>query len=143
MRKYMFPLLLMFLSVCGLAQRQPEKIRQDIRQAMHIQEEAWNRGDIPGFMDYYWNNDSLKFIGSRGITYGWQPTLNNYKKSYPDQTAMGVLTFDITTIEVLSDTAVFVIGKWHLKKEKEAGGYYTLLWKKIAGKWVIVVDHTS
>lgn len=116
----------------------------EVKDAMKKQEVAWNKADIEGFMVYYWKSDSLKFIGSKGITYGWQKTLYNYKKSYPTPDAMGVLTFENNTIEQLSPTKIFVIGKWNLKrKEGDVGGHYTLLWKKQNGKWVIVVDHTS
>lgn len=105
---------------------------------------AWNKGDIEGFMAYYWRSDSLRFIGSRGITYGWQQTLDNYKKGYPTADAMGQLAFDIKSIEQLSATSIFVAGGWKLKKkDKDVGGYYTLLWRRIKGQWVIVVDHTS
>jgi ketosteroid isomerase-like protein len=114
-----------------------------VRAAMAEQELSWNRGDIKGFMDYYWKSDSLKFIGSKGITYGWQKTLDNYLKGYPDKAAMGILTFEILECTQLSPTAIYVIGKWNLKKEKPSGGHFTLLWKKINGKWVIVADHTS
>ena len=110
---------------------------------MDIQEKAWNNFDIQGFMSYYWNNDSLKFIGSRGITYGWKNTLDNYLKGYPTQEAMGILKFTIAEATQLSKNSIYVIGKWELTKEKPVGGYFTLLWKKINGNWVIVCDHTS
>ena len=57
---------------------------------------------------------------------------------------MGVLSFTNYKFEVLSKEAVYVIGKWQINRdEKQIGGHYTLLWKKINGKWVIVCDHTS
>lgn len=120
--------------------------QQDTAQVLHnmrIQEKSWNTGDIKGFMNYYWNSDSLKFIGSRGITYGWQQTLDNYMKSYPDKTAMGVLKFRIKECTQLSPTSIYVIGSWELEKKKAVGGYFTLLWRRIDGNWVIVADHTS
>jgi hypothetical protein len=110
---------------------------------MKAQEAAWNSGNIDGFMDYYWKSDSLKFIGSKGITYGWQKTLNNYKSNYPNKIAMGVLTFVIKENIQLSPTSIYTIGQWSLEKEKPSGGYFTLVWKKINAFWVIVVDHTS
>ena len=61
---------------------------QTIPDLMKKQELAWNTGDIDSFMKYYWKSDSLKFIGSSGITYGWQKTLDNYKKKYPDAKAL-------------------------------------------------------
>jgi len=110
---------------------------------MKAQETAWNLGNIDGFMDYYWKSDSLLFIGSKGITLGWQKTLTNYKRNYPNKNAMGVLTFTIKENTQLSPTSIYTIGQWSLEKEKPSGGYFTLLWKKINGLWVIVADHTS
>jgi ketosteroid isomerase-like protein len=110
---------------------------------MKTQEQAWNNGDVKGFMEHYWKSDSLKFIGSKGITYGWQKTLDNYLKSYPNKEAMGILKFTIIEASQLSKESIYVIGKWELQKEKPVGGHFTLMWKKIAGKWVIVSDHTS
>ena len=115
-----------------------------IRKVLSDQEAAWNRADIEGFMEGYWNSDSLLFIGSRGVTRGWQPTLDSYKKGYPDAAAMGKLTFTVLSLQVLSPESAYIIGKWHLARSKdELGGHFTLLWKKIEGKWVIVADHTS
>lgn len=121
-----------------------QKEVETVTSHMNKQQAAWNKFDIEGFMEYYWKSDSLKFIGSKGLTYGWQKTLDNYKKSYPDSDAMGQLEFKINSAELLGKNAVYVIGKWTLyKKDKDVGGYYTLLWKKINNKWVIVADHTS
>ncbi len=122
-----------------------------IIENMKIQEKTWNDGNIKAFMKYYWHNDSLKFIGSKGITYGWQKTLDNYLKSYPTKKEMGILTFTIIECTQLSETSIYVIGKWNLKKEgldslatnKVVGGHFTLLWKKIHNNWLIVADHTS
>lgn len=117
---------------------------QAIRQVIATQEDAWNRADIESFMEGYWKSDSLMFIGSRGITFGWQSTLESYKKGYPNAEAMGKLTFTILSLQMLSPESAYVIGKWHLTRVKdEVGGHFTLLWKKIDGKWVIVADHTS
>jgi len=123
-----------------------QKIKNETKFVLdHIktQEECWNKGDIPCFMKYYWNSDSLKFIGSKGVTYGWQKTLDNYLKSYPTKETMGILKFTIIEATQLSGTSIYVIGKWELVKEKPQGGHFTLMWKKINGNWVIVSDHTS
>jgi hypothetical protein len=138
-------LWIIFCLFCGLsllAQKQSKDVSQVLTN-MKAQEESWNKGDVRGFMDYYWKSDSLKFIGSKGITYGWQKTLDNYIKGYPNKEAMGILTFTILEATQLSETSIYVIGKWELKKEKPSGGHFTLLWKNIKGKWVIVADHTS
>jgi uncharacterized protein (TIGR02246 family) len=138
--------LVLLLQTCFFAQAQTNSTPDEnaIRQVMADQEAAWNRADIEAFMEGYWRSDSLTFIGSRGVTQGWQATLDSYKKGYPDATAMGKLIFTILRLEVLSPESAYVIGQWQLTREKDApGGHFTLLWKKIGGKWVIVADHTS
>ena len=134
-------IIFLFLSTISFSQ---EKDELAIREILSNQTEAWNNGQLDRFMQGYWQNDSLKFIGKSGITYGWQQTLENYKKSYPDTTAMGKLSFDILKTERLSVLYFFVIGKWHLARSiGDLNGYFSLLFKKINNKWVIVADHSS
>ena len=95
-------------------------------------------------MNGYWQNDSLMFIGKSGITYGWQKTLDNYKKGYPDTASMGKLNFELLQIKRLSVNYFFVVGKWHLTRSiGDVGGAFTLLFRKVKNKWVIVADHSS
>ncbi len=143
MKKTLIFLFLLSLLAPLSAQKHASDV-QAIRAVMQTQQDAWNRGDLEAFMQGYWKSDSLRFIGSRGLTYGWQATLDNYKKGYPNRDAMGTLRFDIISVEILSRRSAFVIGKWSLvRKAGDLSGHYTLLWRKIGGKWVIVADHSS
>jgi hypothetical protein len=127
--------------ISGTAQSANEK---KIRDILDRQTAAWNRGDLEGFMQGYWKSDSLKFIGSRGVTYGWQNTLDNYRKGYPDTAAMGRLRFEILHINKLSGKYYQVIGKWMLVRTVgNLSGHFTLLFRKKSGEWVIVSDHSS
>ena len=122
---------------------QKAKIAADIRAVMDKQAADWNRGDIPAFMEGYWKSDQLTFVSSR-VTKGWQQTLDNYKKSYPDKSAMGSLTFSDLEITVVSKDAAVVLGSWSLKREKDnPGGKFTLIFRKFKEGWRIVHDHTS
>lgn len=115
-----------------------------IKKVMDTQQQAWNEGNLEAFMAGYWRSDSLCFIGSRGLTHGWDQTLANYQKGYPSADAMGKLTFTVLSVERLSRKSAYVIGKWHLaRKGGDLQGHYTLLWKKIKGQWYIVSDHSS
>lgn len=141
MKKYSCLIALLFFGISILAQRKQERI---ILGILDKQTQAWNRGDIDAFMNGYWENDSLMFIGKSGVTYGWNNTLNNYKKGYPDTAAMGKLTFTLIQVKKLSGKYYHVTGKWFLKRSVgDVGGYYTLLFRKIRGRWVIISDHSS
>jgi ketosteroid isomerase-like protein len=115
-----------------------------IRNVLNDQVKAWNNGDIETFMQGYWKNDSLMFIGKSGINWGWQKTLESYKKRYPDTTAMGQLSFDIILVKELSPEYYYVVGKWMLKRSiGDLTGHYNLLLRKINGRWLIIADHSS
>lgn len=136
--------LLVFLLAFANAVSAQSKDESTIRQLLDQQTAAWNRGDVTNFMQGYWENDSLMFIGKSGVTYGWTNTLNNYKKGYPDAAAMGQLTFTLIQVKRLSKKYYHVTGKWFLKRSiGDVGGHYTLLLEKIKGRWVIIADHSS
>ncbi len=115
-----------------------------IRKILADQQEAWNRGDITSFMKGYWNSDSLMFIGGKGITYGFNNTWERYKKTYDSREKMGTLAFDLLHFIPLGPESYMVVGKWHLTRTVgDIGGYYTLVFRKISGRWLIISDHTS
>ena len=92
----------------------------------------------------YWQSDSLLFIGKSGPKYGYATTLNNYKKGYPDTASMGKLHFDLLQLKRLSPVYYFVVGKWSLQRTAgDLQGYFTLLFRKIKNRWVIMADHSS
>ena len=142
MKRIIYLLVLIFTTAnCVSAQSKDETT---IRRLLEEQRLDWNTGDKEKFMGTYWQSDSLMFIGKSGVTYGWQNTLNNYKKGYPDTAAMGKLQFDILEVKRLSVMYFFVVGKWHLTRSiGDVGGHFTLLFKKVKNKWVIVADHSS
>ena len=117
-----------------------------IRTLMNNQITSWNNGDIDAYMDFYWKSDSLQFIGSKGLTYGWDTTLLNYKKSYSTIEEMGTLSLDNLNCKDLKNNSYLINGKWYLKRNeelKDLNGHYTLIWKKIDGQWKIIYDHSS
>ncbi len=143
--KYCLELLILFIIVFTPANATAQnKDEQAVRQLLNAQLKGWNNGDIVTYMKGYWNSDSLVFIGKNGVKYGYKTTLENYKKNYPDTSAMGKLSFDLLEVKRLSAEYFSVVGKWHLQRTiGDLQGYFTLLIKQIKGKWMIVMDHSS
>ncbi len=131
--------ILLFFSVAA-----QDKDQKEILDLLGRQTNAWNKADMDSFMVGYWQNDSLMFIGQSGITYGYKATSDNYKKTYSDTAKMGRLNFDILQVRRLSPEYYFVVGKWFLKRSVgDVNGHFTLLFRKINGRWMIVADHSS
>lgn len=118
-----------------------ETEKQEILSVMKAQEEAWSNHDLEGFMQGYWKSDSLKFYGRNGITFGWQKTLDNYKKGYPTKEHSGTLTFKINDISKITNGAYSVMGEYHLKRPVgDADGVFMIIFKNIQGEWKIIAD---
>jgi ketosteroid isomerase-like protein len=123
-----------------------ESPRTTILSVLGEQQAAWNRGDVEGFMQGYWNSPQLTFAGSGGITRGWQPVLDRYRRRYPDAQAMGHLDFSQLEVYPLGKDAdaALVLGRWHLKRlSDEPGGVFTLVFRRFPEGWRIIHDHTS
>ena len=132
--------------VSGAAVGQPAVSNDELAIVKVLDEQtaAWNKGHLEDFMQGYWKHDSLMFIGRNGINWGWQKTLENYKRGYPDTAAMGKLSFNVIVIKKLSADYYYVVGKWMLTRTVgDVSGHFNLLFQKINGKWLIVADHSS
>lgn len=140
--KQLYYLLILVLSTnVALAQNKDELA---IRAILKAQEASWNRADLRAFMKGYWESDSMLFLGKNGPTYGYTATLNNYLKSYPDTAHTGKFTSTIVSVKKLSKRYYMVVGQWHLQRSAgNVGGYYSLLFRRLNGQWLIVMDHTS
>src|SRR6476646_2988346 len=126
------------------AQSNDSDIEKQITKVMTDQAEAWNRGDIDGFMRGYWNSDKLIFVSGANVTRGWQPTLDRYKKSYDTRAKMGTLTFSDLEITELSKDSAVVLGSWSLAREGDnPHGKFTLTFRRFPEGWRIIIDHTS
>jgi len=144
--KYIFFVLMLMLTTAAMpAQAPSNKATEAVKSLLDRQMKDWNKGSIEAFMEGYWKSEKLQFIGSRGVTYGWDKTLENYEKRYPDRATMGELSFDLIDVTQQSRKVVSVTGKFYLKRESmdDAKGHFLLIVKKIRGKWLIIADHTS
>jgi ketosteroid isomerase-like protein len=131
-------------AVMAESRHSQEQDQQAIRKVLDDQTAAWNRGDIPTFMTGYWSSDKTEFVGAGGILRGYSNVLERYRKSYPDATAMGQLSFANLQIEMLSRDSAYVLGEFHLQRKKDnPAGVFTLIVRKFPEGWRIVHDHTT
>jgi ketosteroid isomerase-like protein len=117
-----------------------------IEQALHAQQEAWNRHDLDAFMTSYWKSPELTFFSGGTENHGWQAAMDRYKARYQSPGhEMGKLEFANLRVEMLGSDSAFVRGEWHLTMSdgKTPHGLFTLVFRKFPDGWRIVHDHTS
>ena len=142
MKKY-FPLLLciLCLALACTSTSNEQNDKAEILALIKAQQAAWNNYDLDGFMETYWNSDSLQFFGASGLTYGYEHTLANYHKRYPSREHTGELSFSIKAMTQIESESYFVMGEYHLVRSVgNADGVFTIIFRKIDGTWKIVAD---
>jgi len=146
--------LLLGLGHLAGAQEKIDKAGEEasIRAVLTAQVAAWNRGDIPAFMESYENSPETTFVGT-SVNKGFAPILERYQKNYSTKEKMGTLTFadlDIRLLPVASGATEYAVvtGLFHLQRSVKGeatkdDGIFSLVWHKAAGGWKILLDHTS
>jgi ketosteroid isomerase-like protein len=124
----------------------------DIRAVIAAQSEAWNRADIPAFMQSYEDSPDTTFIGLT-LRKGFKPIRERYMLNYTTPEQMGKLSFNDLQVRLLPASCgkteyAVVTGKFHLDRTmhgeaKKDDGIFSLVWHKSAHGWKIILDHTS
>ena len=128
----------------------PRSIIQDtieinkIKKVLIDQRNYWNNGDINGFMQGYWNSESLVFTSANHKPEcGWENTLKRYKNSYPDRYSMGKFRFEILDLKLISEDKAKLKGEWELIRIKDnPKGLFWLDLEKFDNNWLITKDST-
>jgi len=155
MKRVALVLLLMLCTTAAFAQAPaPAQVSDEaqIRAALNAQAEAWNRADIPTFMQIYENSPDTTFIGAT-LRKGYGPILERYTKAYTTPEQMGKLTFANLEVRLLPASSgvveyAIVTGTFHLDRAahgeaKKDDGIFSLVWRKGPQGWKIILDHTS
>jgi beta-aspartyl-peptidase (threonine type) len=122
----------------------PEDPARPLKDVLTAQVKAWNDGDIDGYMSHYWKSERLTFSSGGQTTRGWEMTHERYRKRYPTRDDMGTLTFSDLEVTFLGEEAAMMLGRWRLERKMDAPqGNFSLVFRKIESKWVIIHDHTS
>ena len=135
------PMLTIFIFACGGPSEQ--EMTEQIREVLNSQVEAWNKGDLEGFMTGYFKSPALSFASRGSVKRGWETIIEGYESRYGKNDMGGLSFLDLETYP-LSREAAYVIGRWSLEMEDETlGGIFTLIFRHTASGWRIVHDHTS
>src|SRR5699024_8375105 len=126
--------------------RTASRLELDIVKVVLVQEKAWNNGDLDGYLKGYKDSPDTIFVG-RQIFRGFQQIADDYKRNYPNRSAMGILAFSELEAHPISDTFATCIVHYRLDRARKDGGgadgIFSLLLEKTDDGWKIILDHTS
>ncbi|HTE54119.1 MAG TPA: nuclear transport factor 2 family protein [Kofleriaceae bacterium] len=119
--------------------------RTTVASLLEHQRQAWNRGDLDGYMSGYAITPDLVFTAETKIRRGFQQTRASYRKRYgANRAAMGTLQLQILDIQPAGPDAAVVLGRWRLRNTPSAArGVFTVVLERRPEGWRIIHDHTS
>jgi uncharacterized protein (TIGR02246 family) len=117
-----------------------EEIRKGVAAVLDRQVQAWNRGDLEGFVSVY--AEDAAFVSPTGLTRGRQALLERYRKRYPDKAAMGKLSLEILETRLAGADGVSLVARWTLAypDKPAASGLTLLVLHRREDGWMIVQD---
>jgi len=143
LRRLSFLNLLLVATFAQVRANPAQEVAQ-VRAVLNMQEAAWNRGDIDGFMDGYNRSQTTVFVSGDQVTRGWQTVRDRYQQKYKTRAQMGQLTFSDVEITILGSDSAIAMGRWELRRKNDnPHGRFTLIFRRTADGWRIVHDHTS
>jgi ketosteroid isomerase-like protein len=118
----------------------------NIIKVLIAQENAWNKGDLAGYVSGFKDSPDTLFI-THQIFRGYTGLLDEYKHDYPNRAAMGTLAFSDLEVHPLDENFAVVTGKYRLERSKKDGGnvegIFSLVFENTDNGWKIVIDHTT
>ena len=141
---------------CAHAEGFEARDRAAIVAVLHAQQDAWNRGDLEGFLRGYERSPDLLFTSGGKVRRDFEATRARYRARYLGASAgaarsaqapantMGTLELEVRNVRGLGRDGAIVIGRWRLSATPEAGaGVFSLAFLRTRDGWRIVHDHTS
>ncbi len=120
---------------------------RDIRTLLVRSADAWNDGDLDGFLLPYLHSDEVSYVGSRGPVRGYERLRQNYASSYwrngdPDR-KLGFRDIEVTP---LGASYALAVG-WYVLSNRGDGretdrGIFSLVLRRTPDGWRILHDHS-
>jgi uncharacterized protein (TIGR02246 family) len=130
-----------------------EAPRAAIEAAMLDSAEGWNSGNLDRFLAVYSDDPATSFTTDKGVARGKAGIRAQYEAGYPEQFGPNraarplALSFTFEDFRLIGTGHALLIAQWKLVTDGDEKGAKTgttsLLFRKEAGGWRIIADHSS
>ena len=121
-----------------------QAISLEVRKAFDAWGEAWNNGDIDGYLEGYFDSPETRVTYNTKVIRGKQVLVDMNKSHFASPEAMGKLSTTHFEVEPIGEMDAVVFGK--MKREGGASpvdAVFTAHVRKIEGEWRIISEHGS
>ena len=118
----------------------------DVVKIILAQQEAWNKGDLDGYLSHYKNAPDTQAVLAN-LVRGLDNIRAAYRQNFPNKDAMGTIEDTDVGVRELGDHFALATGRYHLTRSKKAGGpaegTFSELFEKTAAGWQIIFSEST
>jgi len=121
----------------------------DIQTAVEVMlaesADAWNRGELEGFIDDYVVSEHTTYIGGGGLLVGYDSIRARYAPLFEPGAQRDSLRFEDVRVRRLAAVEAIATARWILHRDGTVtgSGPFTLVLRHTSAGWKIIHDHSS
>ena len=150
--RFLRSLALVFVICTAALAQQPDQLytatrnQLDVTKVLLAQQEAWNKGDLDGYVSRYKDApDTQAILG--GSILGFANIRSAYRINFPNAEKMGTLENSEVSVRELGPNFALATGKYHLMRSKKGGGEaigtFTDVFEKTAAGWQLIFSENT
>ncbi|MFQ5746071.1 MAG: YybH family protein [Gemmatimonadota bacterium] len=107
--------------------------------------DAWNRGELEGFLDDYLDSPRTTYVGRGGLRTGFESIRERYAPLFAPGAPRDSLRFEDLSVRGLGSGYALATARWILYRDGSVtgSGPFTLVLRRVGGEWKIIHDHSS
>ncbi|HXI21838.1 MAG TPA: nuclear transport factor 2 family protein [Gemmatimonadales bacterium] len=123
----------------------PRALRDSLVAQFARSADAWNRGDLDGFVSDYAPDSLTSFVSRGHVHHGFAWIRQNYAPRFAPGAARDSLRFEEFEVRPLAPALLLVTARFVLFRDGQttASGPFTLIMERRTDGWKILHDHSS
>ena len=120
-------------------------VETQVERMLYRSAEAWNRGDLDGFMSDYLRSPTVTYLGTSGLVAGWEAIRARYAPLFEAGAVRDSLRFERVVVRPLGNEYALATARYLLFRAGAvtASGPFTLVLQRTGEGWKIVHDQSA
>lgn len=131
---------------CHFEVGEPENLEASVEDMLVASADAWNRGDLDGFLSTYADAPSTSFMTPSGPIRGLDSIRAAYAPAFEGGVAaLDSLRFEDLNVRTIPPLMAVATGRYVLERGgiTTSNGWFTVVLRRVSEGWRIVHDHSS
>lgn len=133
------------VAACTAPPPGPAELASSVQAMLAASADAWNRGDLDGFVSDYRRDSATSFVAAGRVHRGHDWIRGHYAPRFAPGAARDSLRFESVAARALGGEHALATARYVLFRDGAvtSSGPFSLVLQRSDGGWTIIHDHTS